>query len=207
MLKINGYLSLFALVTTLQQANALAKISESAPSTNKRESIPLASISTVRTPVSTSSKTTADSTAILKYADSGVGSPYVWGGSRWSTSNRKLYGADCSGFTQKSWGYPRVTRTDQSLGGSRLSTREFYQAQDGGYPWKRLNISHSASLPGDAMVYRKGKSGHIFLVKDAQDSGVKTVEARGKKYGIGYSKKNYKYLKNKGYKVIRLGKN
>src|SRR5688572_23219787 len=41
---------------------------------------------------------TGERNDILKYADSGVGSPYVWGGSRWSVTNRKILGADCSGF-------------------------------------------------------------------------------------------------------------
>lgn len=148
---------------------------------------------------------TGEKTEILKYADSGVGSPYVWGGSRWDVTNRKILGADCSGFTQKSWGYPSRLETDEAIpAGKRLSTSEFVKAQDAGYPWKRLDgVSHSESLPGDAMVYRGKDRGHIFLVSKTDNSGVVTVEARGKKYGIGYARKSFAYLKNKGYKTIR----
>ncbi len=144
-------------------------------------------------------------TEVLKYADSGVGSPYVWGGSRWSVNNRKILGADCSGFTQKAWGYPSVLKTDEAIpGAKRLTTHEFLRAQDGGYPWVRLDKSpHSDAQAGDAMVYRGKSNGHIFLVSNKDNSGVVTVEARGKKYGIGYSRKSYAYLKNKGYKTIR----
>ncbi|MEZ4815185.1 MAG: NlpC/P60 family protein [Bdellovibrionota bacterium] len=143
---------------------------------------------------------------ILKYADSGVGSPYVWGGSRWSPVNRKILGADCSGFAQKSWGYPKVIETNVSLpSNKRLTTSEFIKAQDAGYPWTRLDKTpYDQALPGDAMVYRTSKGGHIFLVSKTDNSGVVTVEARGKKYGIGYARKSYTYLKNKGYKTIRL---
>jgi len=144
-------------------------------------------------------------TEVLKYADSGVGSPYHWGGSRWSVNNRKILGADCSGFTQKAWGYPNITKTDEAIpGAKRLTTREFLKAQDGGYPWIRLDKSpHSDAQAGDAMVYRGNDNGHIFLVSNKDNSGVVTVEARGKKYGIGYSRKSYAYLKNKGYKTLR----
>lgn len=154
---------------------------------------------------SAGSLSTGERNDILKYADSGVGSPYVWGGSKWSVTNRKIMGADCSGFTQKSWGYPSRLSTDQSIpDGKRLTTAQFIKAQDAGYPWKRLDgVAHSSSQPGDAMVYRGKDSGHIFLVSKTDNSGVVTVEARGKKYGIGYSRKSYAYLKNKGYKTIR----
>lgn len=142
---------------------------------------------------------------ILKYADSGVGSPYVWGGSAWSVKNRKSLGADCSGFTQKSWAYPYEQSPETDLpDGKRLSTKEFMSAQDSGYPWTRFDkLSYSDSLPGDAMVRRTSDEGHIFLVSKPDTSGVVTVEARGVKYGIGYSRKSYAYLKSKDYKVIR----
>lgn len=147
----------------------------------------------------------SESTDVLQYADSGVGSPYLWGGSRWSVNNRKILGADCSGFAQKAWGYPSVLKSDEAIPDSkRLTTREFLRAQDGGYPWTRLDKTpHSEAQAGDAMVYRSNDSGHIFLVSNKDNSGVVTVEARGKKYGIGYARKSYTYLKNKGYKTLR----
>jgi hypothetical protein len=155
---------------------------------------------------SANSTVTKKPISILKYADTGVGSPYVWGGSRWTPDNRKLYGADCSGFTQKAWGYPTRISVEKALpANNRLSTKEFMKAQDAGYPWKRIDkFSPSEdSRPGDAMVYRSNGKGHIFLVSKTDDSGVVTLEARGVNYGIGYSRKSNSYLKNKQYKLLR----
>jgi hypothetical protein len=147
---------------------------------------------------------TASGYSILKYADTGVGSPYVWGGSSWSTGNRNALGADCSGFTQKAWAYPELLNPETSLGNSRISTKEFMKAQDGGYPWTRLDkLQYTESQPGDAMVRWDGSEGHIFLVSKTDNSGVTTLEAKGRKYGIGYSRRSYAKLQSQNYKIIR----
>jgi cell wall-associated NlpC family hydrolase len=44
-------------------------------------------------------KTRAD---ILRYAATGVGSAYIWGGGNWDPNDRSYGGADCSGFVSKS---------------------------------------------------------------------------------------------------------
>ena len=151
---------------------------------------------------------------IMNFGDTAVGSRYIWGGTQWNPQNKKELGADCSGFVQKSWMFPQKVSALTKLKSSykidgrtvpgRLTTAEFLSAQDSKYPWTRLNTSdYSQASRGDAYVYRSNGHGHIVLLSKKEATGPITLEARGRKYGIGYTKRTYAKMKSTGYKIIK----
>ena len=104
--------------------------------------------------------------SILQYAAQFIGNPYVWGGT--SLTN----GADCSGFVQSiyaQYGYnlPR-TAAEQSQVGTQIAVED--------------------AQPGDLIFY--GNGGSIYHVVIYAGDG-KTIEAKGRQYGIVASEVSY----------------
>lgn len=141
---------------------------------------------------------------ILKYGDTAVGTKYVWGGTQWNPDDKSELGADCSGFVQKSWMYPKRMSPQSKVKSGRVTTVELKQAQDGGFPWTRLDTTNYALAErGDAFVYRSNGHGHTFLQAEKKVSGIVSLEARGKKYKTGYVSRSYAKMKATGYRIIK----
>jgi hypothetical protein len=117
---------------------------------------------------------------IIDIAKSGVGCPYVWGGTCWDPANKTWKGADCSGYVTKCWQVPAASATTDCLP-HYYTTATFYSETT---HWTA--ISRSELLAGDSLVYRSGGSGHIILFESfTETSGCYQVyEARGTAYGI-----------------------
>jgi len=135
----------------------------------------------------------------LSIAANGVGLSYWWGhgklvngpaspsqsgscsGSCPSCSHSGTYGADCSGYVAKAWVVPS-SNTSLDTDTHPYSTADF---NDGTGNGKWSTISKSATKAGDAMVYRSGGGGHIFIYEKGDAWGQPwAYEARGCSYGI-----------------------
>lgn len=135
----------------------------------------------------------------LSIAANGVGLSYWWGhgrlvngpanasqagscsGSCPSCSHTGAYGADCSGYVAKAWVVPS-SNTSLDTDTHPYSTADFNNTTGNG---KWATISKSAAKAGDAMVYRSGGGGHIFLYEKGDAWGQPwAYEARGCSYGI-----------------------
>lgn len=108
-------------------------------------------------------------------AEAGVGFSYWWGHGRFSpsgaTSSNKgscsgscpdcshsgSWGGDCSGFTAKVWQVPG-SNTDLATDSHPYSTADFVNDTS---QWS--TVSRSNMKRADAMVYRSGGAGHIFV--------------------------------------------
>jgi hypothetical protein len=124
------------------------------------------------------SKTRAE---IVRYAATGIGSPYVWGGGNWDPNNRTFGGADCSGFVSKSWSLTQWSPYRTDLHG--YSTSDFIETP--GPYW--TEVDRGALIYGDAIVYRynSNQSGHTYIYLAGDGWGEHEVyEARGTDYGI-----------------------
>ncbi|TET54923.1 MAG: peptidoglycan endopeptidase, partial [Actinobacteria bacterium] len=117
--------------------------------------------------------------SIIKYAQSGVGSPYVWGGDKWNPNNKGWGGADCSGYVLKAWQIPYKAGYTQSVG-HPYSTFNFYFKKTHWYPINRNNLAK-----GDILVYRNKGRGHVAIYHYGDKWGSPVVyEARSRKHGI-----------------------
>ena len=108
-------------------------------------------------------------------AKSGVGFSYWWGHGRFldegpnasnkgscsgscpSCSHSGSYGGDCSGFAAKVWQVPS-SNTDMSDDSHPYSTADFDEDTS---QWK--TVPQGTLKQADAMVYRSGGAGHIFI--------------------------------------------
>jgi MYXO-CTERM domain-containing protein len=117
---------------------------------------------------------------IIDIAKTGVGSPYVWGGTCWDPKNRHSKGADCSGYVTKDWQIPKASAVTSCVA-HYYSTSTFLNSST---HWS--SVSKSSMLKGDALVYNTGSHGHIVLFESyTKTSGCYNVyEARGSAYGI-----------------------
>jgi len=116
---------------------------------------------------------------IIAYAETGVGSPYVWGGDTWDPNNRKWGGADCSGYVLKAWQIPRKAAYTESVG-HPYDTYSFFYQQTHWYPIERDELQK-----GDMLVYRDKSGGHSVIYHYGDKWGNAVVyEARSKKTGI-----------------------
>lgn len=96
-------------------------------------------------------------------------------------SHSGTYGADCSGYVAKAWVVPS-SNTALDTDTHPYSTSDFNDTTGDG---KWSTISKSAAKVGDAMVYRSGGSGHVFLYEKGDAWGQPwAFEARGCSYGI-----------------------
>ena len=131
-------------------------------------------------------------------AATGVGFSYWWGHGRWllggvsqssagscsgscpSCSHSGSYGADCSGYVAKIWQLPS-DNTDVSVDSHPYSTDDFYNSSSDGWH----TVSRGSVQKADALVYRSGGSGHVFLYESGDGWGsMWTYEAKGCSYGI-----------------------
>ena len=117
--------------------------------------------------------------AAMARAKSGVGFSYWWGHGRWrsegptsstkgscsgscpSCSHSGSYGADCSGYVAKIWGPDRTTTSRDS--------HNYNTATSTATP--ALKRWRGSLKMADAMVYRSGGSGHIFLYEKGDGWG------------------------------------
>jgi hypothetical protein len=135
--------------------------------------------------------------AILR-AKAGVGFSYWWGHARLlaggpSSSTRGAcyggcpdcshsgsYGADCSGYVAKIWEVPSSSNSSLSNDYHPYSTANFVAD---GSQWS--TVSRGSVAKADAMVYRSGGAGHIFLYESGDGWGsMYAYEAKGCSYGI-----------------------
>jgi len=117
---------------------------------------------------------------IISYAKSGVGCPYVWGGTCWDPSNHHVKGPDCSGYVEKCWQVPSASAVTTCTS-HYYSTVTFLSSST---HWS--SVSRSSLLKGDALVYNNGSHGHIILFESyTSTSGCyEDYEARGSAYGV-----------------------
>jgi len=121
---------------------------------------------------------------IISIAKSGVGCPYVWGGTCWDPANKKWKGADCSGYVTKCWQIPTATKTTDCVS-HYYTTYTFLNSTT---HWTK--ISRNDLLKGDALVYNTGSAGHVILYYSGDKWGnAQVYEARGTAYGIIYRTK------------------
>lgn len=121
--------------------------------------------------------------AAMARAKSGVGFSYWWGHGKWKaegpTSSTKgscsgscpscthsgSYGADCSGYVAKIWQVP-ASNTELTSDSHPYSTADFNGDTS---LWK--TVSKGSLKMADAMVYRSGGAGHIFLYEKGDGWG------------------------------------
>ena len=118
---------------------------------------------------------------ILRYAETGIGSPYVWGGGNWDPNDRSFGGADCSGFVSKCWSLSRWTPFRVNLHGPATA----HYIQTPGSDW--YEVDRADMIYGDAIVYRynNNQNGHTYIYMSGDGWGEHEVyEARGTDYGI-----------------------
>lgn len=117
---------------------------------------------------------------IIEIAKTGVGCPYVWGGTCWDPAHKSAKGADCSGYVTKTWQIPSASAVTNC-------TPHYYNTstyKSSSTHWS--SVSRSSLLKADALVYNSGSAGHIVLFEAyTKSSGCYQVyEARGSAYGI-----------------------
>jgi hypothetical protein len=131
-------------------------------------------------------------------AGGGIGFSYWWGHGAWidtgptpntagscsgscpSCSHSGSYGADCSGYVAKIWQLP-TDNTDTSVDSHPYSTDDFYNSSSDGWH----DVSRSSVQKADALTYRSGGAGHIFLYESGDGWGsMWAYEAKGCSYGI-----------------------
>jgi len=126
---------------------------------------------------------------IISIAKSGVGCPYVWGGTCWDPAKKSWKGADCSGYVTKCWQIPTATKTTDCV--PHYYTTSTFQ----NYTTHWTKISRNDLIKGDALVYNSGSAGHVILYYSGDKWGnAQVYEARGSAYGIVY---RTKYVESK----------
>ncbi|EYF05526.1 SH3 domain-containing protein [Chondromyces apiculatus] len=154
-------------------------------------------------------------TAMSK-AQSGMGFGYWWGHSRFRnegpTSSNKgscsgscpsctysgSYGGDCSGFVAKVWTVPS-SNTDLTVDAHPYSTADFNGSSS---QWS--TVSRGSVKKGDAMVYRSGGAGHVFIYSSGDGWGsMYTYECKACAYGCVYGSRtagsSYKAIRRSGW--------
>ncbi|MBK7584694.1 MAG: SH3 domain-containing protein [Myxococcales bacterium] len=148
-------------------------------------------------------------------AAAGVGFSYWWGHGRFrsegvngnagscsgscpSCSHSGSYGADCSGFVAKVWQVPS-SNTDLASDSHPYSTADFDNDTS---QWK--TVSRSSLKAADALVYRSGGSGHIFIYSKGDGWGsMYAYECKGCSAGCvkGYrtATSGYHAIRRAGY--------
>jgi hypothetical protein len=119
-----------------------------------------------------------------------VGFSYWWGHGRWTTdatavrgsctgncptcTHTGASGADCSGMVGKAWLVPGSNWSFEA-DAHPYSTANFYGETTHWTPVDRAN-----AVKGDAMVYRSGGSGHVFLYESGDPWGnLMAIECKG----------------------------
>jgi uncharacterized protein YraI len=116
----------------------------------------------------------ATTAGAMARAESGVGFSYWWGHGRYKSagpqgspgscsgscpncSHSGSYGGDCSGYVAKVWQVPS-SNTNLTVDSHPYSTANFVQDTS---QWK--TVSRGSLKQADALVYRSGGAGHIFV--------------------------------------------
>jgi hypothetical protein len=134
--------------------------------------------------------------AAIDRASAGVGFSYWWGHGRFqpagpnasnagscsgscpSCSHSGSYGGDCSGFVAKVWVVPS-SNSDMTDDSHPYSTLDFDSDTS---QW--TTVPRGSMQVADAMVYRSGGAGHIFLYEDGDPWGsMYAYECKGCSYG------------------------
>ncbi len=149
-------------------------------------------------------------------AKAGVGFSYWWGHARWlpsgpsystkgscygscpSCSHSGSYGADCSGYLAKIWQVP-AGNDDITHDWHPYSTATFYGSSS---QW--TTVSRSSLEEADALVYRNGGAGHIFLYEKGDGWGsMWAYECKGCSAGCVKNLRTagsaYKAIRRSGY--------
>jgi uncharacterized protein YraI len=149
-------------------------------------------------------------------AKAGMGFSYWWGHGRFkpegatastkgscsggcpSCTHSGSYGGDCSGFVAKVWQVPS-TNTDLTVDSHPYSTASFNSDTS---QW--TTVSRGSVKKGDAMVYRSGGAGHIFIYSSGDGWGTMyTYEckacAAGCVYGSRTAGSSYHAIKKVGW--------
>lgn len=135
-------------------------------------------------------------------AAAGVGLSYWWGHGRLydgvvsaaiagscsgncpSCDHAGTYGADCSGYVAKAWVVP-AANDDVALDTHPYSTADFNDTNGNG---KWADVAKSAIQMGDAMVYRSGGGGHVFIYDKGDAWGQPwAYESRGCAYKVAHN--------------------
>lgn len=154
--------------------------------------------------------------AAMARAEAGVGFSYWWGHGRFdpngptsstkgscsgscpSCSHSGSWGGDCSGFTAKVWQVPS-SNTSLTTDSHPYSTADFVSDTS---QWS--TVSRSNLKRADAMVYRSGGAGHIFVYDKGDGWGsMYAYECRGCSAGCikGYrtASSSYHGIRRAGY--------
>lgn len=154
--------------------------------------------------------------AAMARAEAGVGFSYWWGHGRFNTSGPTAstkgscsgscpncshsgsWGGDCSGFTAKVWQVPS-SNTDLATDSHPYSTANFVEDTS---QWS--TVSRSNVKKADALVYRSGGAGHIFVYSHGDGWGsMYAYECRGCSAGCikGYrtASSSYHAIRRAGY--------
>jgi hypothetical protein len=134
--------------------------------------------------------------AAIDRAAAGVGFSYWWGHGRFlpegpsstnagscdgscpSCTHSGSYGGDCSGFVAKVWVVPS-SNDDMSVDSHPYSTADFVEDTS---QW--TTVAHDDMQIADAMVYRSGGAGHIFIYEYGDPWGsMYAYECKGCSYG------------------------
>jgi cell wall-associated NlpC family hydrolase len=163
-----------------------------------------------------SSQPTSKREAAMQRAKSGKGFSYWWGHGRWraegptsstkgscsgscpSCSHKGSYGADCSGYVAKVWQVPS-SNDELSVDDHPYSTASF-----NGDTSLWSTVSRGSLKMADAMVYRSGGAGHIFIYEKGDGWGsMYAYECKGCSYGCiaGYrtASSSYHGIRRAGY--------
>ena len=135
---------------------------------------------------------------MIERAKAGVGFSYYWGHGRWAMggvsasapagscsgscpdcTHSGSYGADCSGYVAKIWQVP-ASNSNVTVDSHPYSTADFESDTS---QWS--TVSRGAVTKGDALVYRSGGAGHIFIYESGDGWGsMWAYEAKGCSYGV-----------------------
>jgi uncharacterized protein YraI len=152
----------------------------------------------------------------MERAGAGIGFSYWWGHGRFKPagpttstagscsgscpdcSHSGSWGGDCSGFVAKVWQVPS-SNDDLTVDSHPYSTADFAQSTS---QWTQ--ISRSNLEKADAMNYRSGGSGHIFVYEKGDPWGsLYAYECKGCSAGCtkGYrtASSSYKAIRKKGW--------
>jgi hypothetical protein len=152
----------------------------------------------------------------MQRAAAGVGFSYWWGHGRFKPtgptastagscsgscpdcSHSGSWGGDCSGYVAKVWQVPS-TNVDLTVDSHPYSTADFAQSTS---QWTQ--ISRSNIQKADAMNYRSGGAGHIFVYEKGDPWGsLYAYECKGCSAGCikGYrtASSSYKAIRKKGW--------
>ncbi len=152
----------------------------------------------------------------INRAKAGVGFSYWWAHGRFlptgptlsiagscsgncpSCTHSGSYGGDCSGFAGKVWQVPS-SNTDMSIDSHPYSTLDFSQDTS---QWS--TVDRGSMKQADAMVYRSGGAGHIFIYDHGDGWGsMYAYECKGCSYGctadMRTASSSYHAIRRTGY--------